>query len=437
MGVPRGLGLSRTLGVPGTLSLAIHAVVAIGVVAYFSRSPHMAPRAFDEPSFEIEGLPLAITEAAAPATSAVAPRRRGGTPVVRADTSESGAGGENSLEEALHLAASEDSLKLQPDPASHVNHDQHQRVKSANERASREDRRSSKDPMELTFLASGTGKVMARAPKSDVVPGQGVRSPQTPDEFGSNARTDQRGSPGNEPIPKDVRGESAAMMRDNDRITNGITTPTPQRGLYVGAGWVQTSSANIATARPLVEKGKIAIASPEKGRPNDTVDSTQRSQERSPASIHASTLGGELGDGKGGDVGPHHGAGGVFGQGSHTVAYGPGGDEWLDLDGNDPNLFGYFRSIRRKLDPLWANAFPTEDRLSLRQGYVILEFVLDQNGRATVAWPPVRRSGIDRFDLNCKSAIERGSPYGVLPSAAGKKNLRLRVTFDAKNPAIQ
>jgi TonB family protein len=154
--------------------------------------------------------------------------------------------------------------------------------------------------------------------------------------------------------------------------------------------------------------------------------------------VHASTAGGAFGDGIGGTSGGGDpGAGGGPTAGSHPRPIGPGDGDWFDLESNDPRLVDYFRKIHRKVDPLWANAFPKSAMLELKQGMVILEFTIDSDGTAHVVWPPVRPSGIDEFDRNCADALRRAKNFGPLPASLGRTQLRVRAPFVAMNPIVK
>ena len=109
----------------------------------------------------------------------------------------------------------------------------------------------------------------------------------------------------------------------------------------------------------------------------------------------------------------------------------------MDFNTRDPRLMPYFRKIHAKIDPLWANAFPKSALYDLKQGTVILEFVVRADGTASVVWPPARPSGIDEFDRNCAEAIRRASPFGPIPKELGVSQLRIRAPFDARNPIVR
>jgi TonB family protein len=145
-----------------------------------------------------------------------------------------------------------------------------------------------------------------------------------------------------------------------------------------------------------------------------------------------------IGEGRGGSGGGGDpGAGGAFGFGSQGRPIGPGDSEWFDLNTNDPRLLPYFRKIHAKLDPLWINAFPKEALYELKQGTVIFEVTISADGAVSVAWPPLRPSGIDEFDRNCLAAIKRGSPFEPIPRELGRSTLKVRMPFDASNPIVK
>jgi TonB family protein len=154
--------------------------------------------------------------------------------------------------------------------------------------------------------------------------------------------------------------------------------------------------------------------------------------------VHASTAGGAIGDGRGGSgAGGAPGAGGIRGEGSHPRPLGVGAGDFFDLDTNDPRLVPYFRRIHKKIDPLWANAFPKSAMFDLKQGTVILEFTIGPDGTVSVSWPPARPSGIDEFDRNCADALRRASPLEPPPRELGRTTLKIRAPFTALNPIVK
>jgi hypothetical protein len=93
--------------------------------------------------------------------------------MARIDTGSAGRGGTPAGERAVNLASIDDAMKKSPDLRSHLERDQDQRLKTAKFRTTHEDRRATTNPMELTFLASGTGEHQERRANAPVDPSRG------------------------------------------------------------------------------------------------------------------------------------------------------------------------------------------------------------------------------------------------------------------------
>ena len=75
--------------------------------------------------------------------------------------------------------------------------------------------------------------------------------------------------------------------------------------------------------------------------------------------------------------------------------------------------------------------------MDLKQGTVILEFTILEDGTAHVTWPPLRPSGIEEFDRNCASAIRRAGPFEPIPRELARTlTLRVRAPFVASSPIV-
>jgi TonB family protein len=328
---------------------------------------------------------------------------------------------------ALNLADGNERLRLSPDLRSHLEGDQVQRLRVARVRSSWEDRRSTPHPMELTLVVTGDGDVIERRPAAPTRPSGGaLASPISRakgGEIGSTAAIDAAGGSGSR------RGVVREGAKDGAPGV-GMATSRP--------GDDQRASAPVATARPDVDQAPVAVPANEAARPKDDLNSEQQVATSDRALVHASTAGGEKGEGQGGTSGAGEpAAGGTNGPGSQAQPLGLGESDVLDFSTIDPRFLAYFRQIHAKLDPLWANAFPKSALLELKQGMVILEVTIAADGRATVSWPPARPSGIDEFDRNCADAVRRASPFPPIPAALGRRTLRIRMPFSANNPAVK
>lgn len=431
---------------PGTWSLALSVVAHIallggaGVAAFRSLAEREArehqPTAVAPPVDAIaielptvaEGTLLADKEDVPEGTK---PTAYGGATVARVDMGTPGAGGQATGARATNLAAYAEDLSLNPDLLSHLERDQVQRLRTARLRTTHEDRRATTNPMELTFLASGKGEHRERRPDAPSDPSRGSLSSHLAPavlggHLGSNADASER--------------ESGSSPGASER---GQLLGSPGVGARDGRpGNDHRDAARIAYGRPSVTQGPVTIPAAFNGRPNDTVDSDQEVASTVRSLVHASVAGGLAGDGRGGSSAPavDPGAGSSSGRGSTARAMGDGQGDVFDFYTSDPMLLPYFRKLKSKIDPLWANAFPKSAMLELKQGTVILEFTVASDGQVKVTWPPVRPSGIDEFDKNCADAIRRAGPFEPIPYALkerGYSQLRIRAPFEARNPVVK
>jgi TonB family protein len=356
------------------------------------------------------------------------PEYFGGSPTARLDTGAPGHGGDVTVsKQAINLSDRDEAMRLSPDLLSRLDHDQQQRVHSAETRESREDRRSTTHPMELTFLASGAGQRQERRAPSAVDPSRGGTSTAPASVQGGQQGTHDQG-----------RGEEGERQYVGASREGSLLRATGLGVHDAKTGLDHRAQADVAHARPDVALSAVSVPADVRGRPRDDIDSDQEVATTVRSLVHASTSGGIAGEGRGGSGGGGDpGAGGAFGFGSQGRPIGPGDSEWFDLNTNDPRLVPYFRRIHAKIDPLWADAFPKSALYELKQGTVILEVTIAADGTATVAWPPVRPSGIDEFDRNCFNAVRRGSPFEPIPRELGRATLKVRMPFDAQNPIVK
>ncbi|WP_394848765.1 energy transducer TonB [Pendulispora brunnea] len=355
------------------------------------------------------------------------PHPAGGASVPRIDDGHAGHGGTGRVAApATHLSDRDEKLALTPDLVSHLDRDQQQRLRTAPDRASWEDRRSTTHPMELTFLASGTGDRPERRVPAPSDPSSGARWAHTPEVAGAHLGAEEQ------PVgPEAQRTEVGSALRGSRESSPGIGVDDGRIGPD------HRISAHVALGRPSVTLGPVTIPATEHSRERDDVDSDQSVARAVQSIVHASTAGGLTGEGNGGTSGGGApGAGAPTGIGSHARPLGIGEGDYFDLETSDPRLMPYFRRLRAKLDPLWANAFPRSALLELKQGMVIFEFVIERDGTARVTWPPIRPSGIDEFDRNVAAAIRKASPFEPLPRELGTR-LRVRAPFSANNPIVK
>lgn len=437
--MPDRLRDSGRIASAGALSVAVHgvlgglgALVFAGSLAGATSEVARAPELFKAPEAAIEiELPVVVDDGTVAGERAaeepIAPARGGGEATPRPDTGHAGRGGSDAAEKpAINLADWDDSALLTPEVRSRLERSQIQRVRSALARASREDRRASREPMELTFLASGrSGTRPERRRHADADPSAGGRARGAPARLGGVLGARERGR-GEGESPRPVGGAVEGSER-------------PSQGLGVrdgAAGHDHRDSAQAALARPMVEQGTPSVPAKVEGRPNDTVDGEQEVAPAVQSIVHASTAGGAPGLGPGGQSGPGAtGSGGVAGGGSSSKALGTGRGAAQDSDANDPRRLMYLRGVMTKVHPLWKDALPRWAALQGLQALTIITFVIQADGRVASA-SVSRPSGIPEFDENCRRAVLRGAPYAPLPPELGR-SLRWSMPFDMRNPAVR
>jgi TonB family protein len=414
-------------------SLGVHALLLgtgawIGVHWFDKPDAALKPPPAAEQTIAVELPPVfegTLIQDRVDDTTGEPPVPSGGDTIARIDTGNAGHGGTIDGQRATHLADADDSISRTRDLLDRLDRDQEQRLKTHGPRQSFDDRRTSRDPMELTFLATGMGFVQERRP-SAADPSRGARESLMP----ASVRGGEPGS-ARDLVDDGAGGREGANVEGSTRASPGI-------GIARGAeGHDHRLSANPAKGRPLVDQAPVSIAAASRGRPNDTVDSDQQVALALRSIVHASVAGGIGDDGAGGTSGGGAaGAGGESGAGSHPHPMGVGGGDTFDFNTRDPRLVPYFRQLHARIDPLWRYAFPKSAMAELKQGTVIIEFIVEADGHAKIIWPPRRPSGIDEFDANCADAIRRASPFPPIPASLGVSRLRIVAPFEAKNPVV-
>jgi TonB family protein len=272
--------------------------------------------------------------------------------------------------------------------------------------------------MELTFVAAGPGVRLSRLAPANADPAEGA--------FGS--------VPTPAGTPEKPERISADGWRAASPVTKQGAVPTAARGVDHGSLREDyRRSAAVALARPSVRQGRASIATARRGRPSDTLDSSEEVASAVQSLITASSAGGLEGSGPGGTSGGGApGSAGASGPGSRARPSGEGGAE-------DPSsalgIRSYAAALTRKVYPYWEDALPLWARAEGRGGMAVIGVTLGENGSVRDVHL-VRGSGIPEFDRKVASALERASPYGPLPRAIRSGGLQLHIAFDAMNPAV-
>jgi TonB family protein len=370
--------------------------------------PHLDPTATDN---EHESKPQEETAELPPA---------GGGPLLRhPDTEQPGRGGSRSTPlAATNFASHIDPTSLEPDPLTHLDRSQVQRVRTATERRSWDDHRSTPNPMQLTFLATGPGRLQERRTLANAARGSSAGGIATP----------LGGTPGS---------AAEANGADPASFPGAALAGAPQAAVLQGArnaapGSAPSSGGVVLTARPWVMRARPALPTETRERPNDTDNSSQAVAARVAALVHASTIGAPVGPGVGGDpIGGLPGRSGTEGMGSHTTpsGFGPGPDTL-----NDPGVQGFMAGLKQRVDSQLLHAFPDWAIEQGRSGNVIFELTLLADGRVDRV-RLVRPSGIDEYDGKVLTGVRRIASFGPLPKALGQRAL-ITYRYDSLNHVI-
>jgi TonB family protein len=416
-----------------TASLALH---ASAIAVAFVLAPTLPIRASDPPvEFEFVTAP---TTRAAPrvdpnsADAAARPVRvdplapdplGGAHDAQNIDTRERGERGDGrSRAPGLRLAERAEDVNLSPLLMNAMHVDQENRIDTGATRRSPQYRRSTPQPGYDPWLSLDDGVLLFRAPRSNALPAQGA-----------SVNAGLAASAGVADVQPTPHLDAPGVPHDG---ANG-SPARPAAGVASAAGPTHRAAGPTAAARAAILSGHASttseIAAP---RPSDDIDAealaTTLLRNSVAATIHAGATRAEGNGGIGGGGAP--GSGGGHDAGGRARPYGEG-DGWLSLASPDDRYFRYFQDVRRTLDPLWEHAFPHDEALRLRQGTVILRFVIRADGSVRDV-AVQRRSGIDAFDRNVVVAIA-GAHLPPIPAALQRSELRVTAPFVFRNPIVR
>lgn len=420
------------------LSIATHLfVVAFGDELYSRSSRNAvgwAQHAFTRPLFDaaIEvDLPILGAETIDGKLVELPPIEippTGGETVARPDTKGSGNGGENAGETAENLADRQDDRSLTTAIPNRFDRSQAQRIDSGRDRASREDWRASREPMELTFLASG--RTATRPERRQFA----VHNPSMGGRWSGQA-AHAGGSLGEPPMPPGV----TESPRPEGGTLPGAEEETPGAGVRDGApGKDARVSAPVPLARPWVVQATPSIPADAKDKPRDTVDSEQEVAPAPQSIVQATTAGGTTGQGTGGQTGPNTtpGSGGQTNVGSDARPNGDGRGPDLAQLARDARRNDYLRRVVARIRPHFtSNLFPKWAIAEGRGGTAIISFVIQRDGSVTGVRVS-RSSNVAEYDENCRRVILKAGPFEPLPAELGSA-LPWSMPFTSQNPAVR
>jgi TonB family protein len=357
--------------------------------------------------------------------------RGGGEGKPALDQGHRGKGGTDTAEApAINLADRDDGTFLTPEVQSRLDRNQIQRIRASRRRATREDWRASREPMELTFLAEGPRIRTDRRERrlaSDRDPSSGARS------FGAPRRAG--GALGGAALPPGL-GEQPRLVGGP---VEGSERAQVGQGVRDGApGQDHRDAARVGLARPMVNEGTPSVPGNLPGKPTDNVDAEQQVAAAMQSILHASTAGGAPGAGTGGKDGPGAaGQGGKDGPGATAQAQGTGQGTGVDIDPRDRRRSEYLRQILARLGPHTGERqlMPQWARLDGAQGIVVVTVTIRADGGLAAA-QITRSSGIPELDENFRRAVLKVAPFPPLPAELGPIE-RWSIPLDMRHPAVR
>ena len=330
-----------------------------------------------------------------------------------------------SLEVARRLAARADGVNLDPRLVNNAGATQEQRIRTARERASPQDDRRTPNPAEDPWVASSHGVLLVRMTDAPTPPGEGARV-----RAGAAAAAGEAASSHASPVGTLDTERASAERRAGAvaRLTAGVRDA--DRGAARAAG-------PVAFQRPSVERGHASTTADQAAlRPDDDTDAAMLAASLMRAHVSASAQEGptraEGSGGVGGGGAP--GSGGGLGRGGVARALGEG-DGALSITTGDARYVRYFGLVKRRLDRLIGEAFPREDALQLRQGTVIVTFVIERDGRVRDV-AIVRRSGVPGYDANARAALAT-TRMPPIPAEIVGARIAIRAPLEFLNPVVR
>lgn len=399
-------------------SLALHAMLALWVLRLPPATELLPPELTLD--FEVEGEE-ASSASGHTKRGAEAPRPGGGLSAQNVDAASRGERGDTSgavdfvlLVSRAHGATLQDSAWNAPRVS------QVQRIDTASDRASWENRRATPSPGDVPFLASGTGPHAERRTPSEVDARAGVSVPSEASELGGrDVRSTGEGS--NDATPDRAGAERAA----------------PSRGILTGRGARASEAADVAHGRPALDPGPAATLAETQGRVRDDARSELLAASLVQSWVDSSQRrGARAGDGRGGvGGGGAPGSGGGVDEGGRASAYGPGRGGLAALDTSDARYRRWYLDQQRRIEERLV--FPRERAVALDMGLAVYRLSVRRDG-GLVRTRRVRSSGFGDLDAAAEHAIAAAAPFDALPPELAREDgvFDLDMTVRFANPLV-
>jgi len=362
----------------------------------------------------------------------------GSTSAANVDANEAGRGGASTGETAFVLLVDGASpITLVDAPTNAADRSQVQRINTARDRASWENRRATPHPDDDAFLASGDGVHRERRDESNTDAQSGARVAEPQSAVGSsNSGSEQHALADSERPSRVAAGAPSSAPRP---ASLGATRASPGVGILRGEGPRATTTANIASGRPSLDLGPAATLATERARVQDDTDAELLAASIFESRVDASRRASETqGSGSGGALGAEGRGASSTGSGEGRAApFGPGSGSHDALDTGDARYRTWLLAQRRRIES--ALVFPRERQLARDQGTSVVRLTVRLDGSIAGRPRVSRSSGYDDLDQAALSAVIASLPFAPIPADLARGRTQIDVTLPVafSNPMVQ
>ncbi len=322
------------------------------------------------------------------------------------DARHPGGGSAGGAERVIWMVSRAHDVLLSDVPANAVDAQQIQRIRTARERASLEDRRATPSPADAHDLTTGEGRFDDRYAPGRVVPAPGG-------------------------LRRAATGGTPAATGGDTAVDRGETTPG--RGIARGTGRIEMRRAPLLTTRPSADAAHPEVPSRTRAvRPADDISARQAAALRAQSWVDASPRAGS-GEPSGGGASSRGGAGDARGRGEGgDAAPTSPGPRTGSLDRRHPRYIAWFRQLRRGV----RIRFPPARAAALDQGRVGVRVRLAPSGRILDA-RVFRTSGFPDMDTEALRAVRANRPPPI-PAVllTGRASYTVDVNIQFRNPMV-
>lgn len=341
-----------------------------------------------------------------------------------------GRGGElRALEHGAVLFPFRAPLTLQDTELNNLTVNQVQRIRTAEERATQEERRATPNPADDVMLASGRVGHAERRDPARIDPRSGAPSRSVPSL--PSAGLTLLGT-------SDLGAVSASGERP--RIAQRAALLRPAQGIAHGRGTLSRRAAKVAFARPNVDRGPAATpAGQTEEQVRDDVDAELLAAKLQRSFVDSSVQrAAQVGAGSGGMAfNPSALGESGAGVGAHARPYAPGSGAFGALDTSDARYLRWFTQQRSRVQN--ELEFPRARAIAKDQGTSLYSVELRRDGVLNSRPKLVRSSGFADFDRAAAKAIERALPFAPLPKelAPELRSIALLIPVAFSNPMVE